>query len=189
MTTVFQDNLLLLVIALLIGVVIACWALRGSRRARGGPAARPETLDAEPAPAEPLRRTFERVQPAPPPQLDTLEGNGLADEAAAATADVTGDLLGVQVHSELPGASGTPDNLQMIKGVGPKLAEKLNENGIVRFEQLAALSADEADLLDARLGPFKGRLARDRVVEQASYLARGDREGFEARFGKIGGGA
>jgi len=43
-------------------------------------------------------------------------------------------------------------------------------------------------MLDDRLGPFKGRLERDRVVEQASYLARGDRDGFEARFGKLGSG-
>ena len=75
----------------------------------------------------------------------------------------------------------------MLKGVGPKLAQKLNENGIIRFEQLAGLSATEVSMLDDRLGPFRGRLSRDRVVEQASYLARGDTDGFEARFGKLGG--
>jgi predicted flap endonuclease-1-like 5' DNA nuclease len=43
----------------------------------------------------------------------------------------------------------------------------------------------EIDLLDRQLGPFRGRLQRDRVVEQADYLARGDKEGFEARFGSL----
>jgi predicted flap endonuclease-1-like 5' DNA nuclease len=76
----------------------------------------------------------------------------------------------------------------LLKGVGPKLAQKLKENGIFRFDQLAALSPNEVTILDAKLGAFKGRLERDRVAEQASYLARGDRDGFEARFGKLGSG-
>jgi predicted flap endonuclease-1-like 5' DNA nuclease len=75
----------------------------------------------------------------------------------------------------------------MLKGVGPKLAQKLNENGIIRFDQLAGLGTNEVAMLEEKLGPFRGRLSRDRVVEQASYLARGDTEGFEARFGKLGG--
>jgi predicted flap endonuclease-1-like 5' DNA nuclease len=98
-----------------------------------------------------------------------------------------GQLLGVRAHAELPGAADTPDNLQLLKGVGPKLAQKLADQGIIRFEQLAALSETEIAMLDDKLGPFKGRLTRDRVVEQASYLARGDTDGFEARFGKLGG--
>ena len=39
--------------------------------------------------------------------------------------------------------------------------------------------------LDAQLGPFAGRPARDGWVEQAKYLAAGDVAGFEARFGKV----
>jgi predicted flap endonuclease-1-like 5' DNA nuclease len=120
--------------------------------------------------------------------IDTHERRGVADQGAAAATDVAGQLLGVRAHDELPGAaSGPPDNLQMLKGVGPKLAQKLNEQGIIRFEQLAGLSANEVSVLDDKLGAFRGRLSRDRVVEQASYLARGDTDGFEARFGKLGG--
>ena len=77
--------------------------------------------------------------------------------------------------------------LQYLKGVGPKLALKLNEHGITRFAQLARLSENEVAILEDKLGPFKGRLTRDRVVEQAFYLARDDRDGFEARFGSLGG--
>jgi predicted flap endonuclease-1-like 5' DNA nuclease len=40
--------------------------------------------------------------------------------------------------------------------------------------------------IDARMGNFKGRIARDKWVEQASHLASGDRAGFEAKFGKLG---
>ena len=41
--------------------------------------------------------------------------------------------------------------------------------GFNRFEQLAALSPTEIERLDDRFGAFKGRLTRDRVVEQADY--------------------
>jgi predicted flap endonuclease-1-like 5' DNA nuclease len=113
------------------------------------------------------------------------EGRGISDEVAAAASDVTGDILNARVHSNLPGASGPPDDLRRLKGVGPKLAEMLNERGIIRYEQIARLTPDEVERLDAALGAFRGRLTRDRVVEQADYLARGDIDGFENRFGKL----
>ena len=57
--------------------------------------------------------------------------------------------------------------------------------GITRFEQLAKLSEGDLDRLDQHLGAFKGRLERDQVPLQADYLARGDEDGFEQRFGKL----
>lgn len=141
------------------------------------PYVKPPSKPAEPTPAP---------QPAPR-RADGPQGNNLADEYASATTDVAGDVLGVEAHSQLPGGTAPPDDLQLIKGVGPKFAARLNELGISRYEQLAALSDNEVAILDDKLGPFKGRITRDRVVEQASYLARGDRDGFEERFGKIGG--
>ena len=113
------------------------------------------------------------------------EGRGLFDEAAAATGDVTGQILGARVHEQLPGASGPPDPLQQLKGVGPKLATMLNERGIIRFEQIARMSPHQVEALDQSLGAFRGRFVRDRIVEQADYLARGDTDGYEERFGKL----
>jgi predicted flap endonuclease-1-like 5' DNA nuclease len=194
MMTVIDANLLPIIIALVIGFLIGWWMFR---RPRAGSdikidvdnSARPY-LDAPREPPAVARRTS-----ADPPRtrpirdgIDTHERRGVADQGAAAATDVAGQLLGVRAHSELPGADeGPPDNLQMLKGVGPKLAQKLNENGIIRFDQLARLSTNEVSMLEDKLGPFRGRLSRDRVVEQASYLARGDTDGFEARFGKLGG--
>jgi predicted flap endonuclease-1-like 5' DNA nuclease len=77
------------------------------------------------------------------------------------------------------------DDLCLLKGVGPKFADALHAIGFHRFEQIARLSPVEVERLDARLGTFAGRLARDRIVEQADYLARGDIDGFEQRFGKL----
>jgi predicted flap endonuclease-1-like 5' DNA nuclease len=113
------------------------------------------------------------------------EGRGVADEAAAAASDVAGQMIGTRVHEQLPGATGTPDDLVKLKGVGPKLAALLNERGITRFDQIAKLSPGQVETLDEGLGAFRGRFARDRIVEQADYLARGDIDGYQARFGKL----
>ncbi len=72
-----------------------------------------------------------------------------------------------------------------LKGLGPKVAARLAELGIASVGQIAALDNDAADALDAQLGAFQGRIARDRWVEQARFLAAGDRAGFEAVFGRL----
>jgi predicted flap endonuclease-1-like 5' DNA nuclease len=113
------------------------------------------------------------------------EGRGIASEAAAAIGDVSGQIINVPVHENLPGASGPPDDLTQLKGVGPKFARLLNDLGITRFDQLARLSEGDLDRLDQHLGAFKGRLERDQVPLQAEYLARDDQDGFEQRFGKL----
>lgn len=81
--------------------------------------------------------------------------------------------------------TGSADDLERLKGVGPKLAAMLRAHGLSRFDQVAGLSESEIERLDQDLGPFRGRLQRDRIVEQADYLARGDVDGFEQRFGKL----
>ncbi len=77
------------------------------------------------------------------------------------------------------------DELERLKGVGPKLASMLKAHGLIRYEQIAKLTNSELERLDTDLGAFRGRLQRDRVVEQAAYLARGDVDGFEQHFGKL----
>jgi predicted flap endonuclease-1-like 5' DNA nuclease len=96
------------------------------------------------------------------------EGRGLAGEAAAAAGNKT-----------------SADDFCRMKGVGPKFAGALHALGFTRFEQLAHLTPTEIERLDPQLGAFSGRIARDRIVEQAEYLARGDVDGYEQRFGKL----
>lgn len=81
---------------------------------------------------------------------------------------------------------GEPDDLELIKGVGPKLNALLISLGVRRFDQIAAWTRDEIEQVDEHLGAFKGRIDRDRWVEQAELLARGDFTTFEARFGQLG---
>ncbi|HEX8445226.1 MAG TPA: hypothetical protein VF649_01315 [Sphingomonas sp.] len=118
------------------------------------------------------------------------EGDGVADGAAAAIEDAIGELLGVDAHPDvpppLPEAVGDPDVLTTLKGLGPKAAAQLNLLGITRFDQLASLDAAQQAAIDDRMGTFKGRIHKDRWVDQARYLAQGDRAGFETQFGKLG---
>ncbi|HEX8400990.1 MAG TPA: hypothetical protein VF628_04730 [Allosphingosinicella sp.] len=196
MMSVADANLYLLILALVIGFVIGFWMFRRVRtgsdiRLDLDSQARPYLDQPSPDPSPPamLREEPESAPRSRPIRdgIDTHERRGIADQGAAAATDVAGQLLGVRAHAELPGATEVPDNLQLLKGVGPKLAQKLADQGIIRFEQLAALTGNEIAILEDKLGPFKGRLTRDRVVEQAAYLARGDTDGFEARFGRLGG--
>jgi predicted flap endonuclease-1-like 5' DNA nuclease len=112
------------------------------------------------------------------------EGRGLTGEAAAATSDIAGEILGAPVHQALAG-NETRDEFSRMKGVGPKFADALHALGYNRYDQLARLTPTELERVDAQLGPFKGRLQRDRIIEQADYLSRGDTDGFEGRFGKL----
>jgi predicted flap endonuclease-1-like 5' DNA nuclease len=125
------------------------------------------------------------VRPHMTARRNEQEGRGLAGEAAAATSDVTGEILGVSVHRKLSGAELRADDFCRMKGVGPKFADALQALGFMRFEQLAHLTATEIDRLDGQLGAFSGRLTRDRIVEQADYLARNDVDGYEQKFGKL----
>lgn len=177
MMTVAENNLIIIAVALLIGIAVAFWMFRGRSAAPQAP-----RLQADEAP----RRTFTPVSQTRAASAEGAEGNSVIDEGAKAPADVAAEILDAPVHDALPGADA-PDNLQLLKGVGPRLAATLNQNGITRFEHLAALDSDALAELDAKLGTFKGRLARDRVVDQASYLARGDRDGFAAQFGNLSG--
>jgi predicted flap endonuclease-1-like 5' DNA nuclease len=105
-------------------------------------------------------------------------------DVAQPAVPLPGDLVGIAFP---PRSTDHGDELTRLKGVGPKLEAMLNDEGITRYEQLASLDERELAALEERLGNFKGRLTRDRVVEQARLLASGDTEGFEAAFGKLGG--
>ena len=78
-----------------------------------------------------------------------------------------------------------PDDLLRIKGVGPKLARMLYDMGITHYAQIAAWSSSDIAAVDARLGPFAGRIERDEWTEQARLLDARDYDAFEAKFGKL----
>ena len=178
----FDTVTIILVIVILIGVAIMVLGIRAQRKA---PKVERRTGES----GSPYVASKERPYMAPPPpppaaaaRAPRPKGAGVADEVAVATTDVAGAVLGVEVRH----APGPVDDLRLLKGVGPKFVARLGELGITRFDQLAGLNANEVAHLDKRMGPFQGRLAKDRVIEQADLLARHDIETFEERFGKLG---
>ena len=192
----FDTTTIILIALIVLGLAIMLVGLRASRKAPprkerelgedGSPyvASQERPYMAPPAPPapEPAPVPVPAPAPAPAPAPEPPVGKGVADEVATAATDVAGEVLGVDVPR---GGEGPADDLAQIKGVGPKFVARLNELGITRFDQLAGMNETEVAHLDERVGPFQGRIARDRVIEQADLLARGDIETFEERFGKL----
>ena len=70
-----------------------------------------------------------------------------------------------------PAGGRAPDNLTLIKGIGPVNARKLNEHGIFNFEQIAAWKASDIRAAEVYL-EFDGRIAREDWVGQAKLLLK-----------------
>jgi len=75
---------------------------------------------------------------------------------------------------------GKADDLKLLKGVGPKLEQTLNELGFFHFDQVAAWTEAQVAWVNARL-TFKGRIERDGWIEQAKKLAAGEETEFAKR--------
>ncbi len=129
------------------------------------------------------RPTFvrrEALETSPEPLAIPL-GGGPRDEEALIVTPRTGESVAL--------ASPTPpagDDLTRMKGLGPRLRDRLAELGVTRFEHIAAWDDSEIDRIDAQLDRFQGRIRRDDWVEQARFLAADDRAGYEDRFGALG---
>ena len=65
---------------------------------------------------------------------------------------------------------GKPDDLLLIKGIGPINKRKLNEHGIYHFDQIAAWKHADIAAVEAYL-EFDGRIAREDWIGQAKQLA------------------
>ncbi len=65
---------------------------------------------------------------------------------------------------------GKGDDLKKLKGVGPKLADLLNDLGIYHFDQIAAWTPEEVTWMDGNLEGFRGRVTRDDLVTQAKEM-------------------
>ncbi|OWU75213.1 NADH-quinone oxidoreductase subunit E [Phaeobacter sp. 22II1-1F12B] len=76
---------------------------------------------------------------------------------------------------------GQPDDLKMIKGVGPKLEDLLHSMGFYHFDQIANWTDKEIAWVDQNLQGFKGRVTRDDWVAQAKELQGGGETEFSRR--------
>ncbi|WP_323783510.1 NADH-quinone oxidoreductase subunit E [Thalassovita sp.] len=103
----------------------------------------------------------------------------------APVAAAAGDVEETQPELLGEARSGGADDLKMIKGVGPKLEQSLNELGFYHFDQIAKWTEAEIAWVDNRL-KFKGRITRDDWIGQASALASGEETEFAKRAKKDG---
>lgn len=109
--------------------------------------------------------------------------DALINAAPAASAGVAGAEITEPATQRAAPEPNSGDDLTRIKGLGPKIAVMLGEQGITSFAQIAAWSEEDIDRVDASLGRFEGRIRRDSWVQQAMLLAAGDETGFSSQFG------
>ena len=111
---------------------------------------------------------------------------GAASTGKDKAVGLMGDVGAAIPKPKIKAAVGAPDNLELLKGVGPKLNALLVSLGVTRFDQIAEWGADDIAEVDQHLGNFKGRVERDNWIDQAKLLASGDTAGFEAKYGSLG---
>ena len=213
MIELIEANWLLILLAVLVGFVIAWFLMSGSRKTkvtREDPGAEPvgtkrnqALIDAPPATAKEPEPVLE-PEPAPAPAQEPAASSptvppvattGLAGAGVAVDATVTEAETPAPAAPAAPAAApattpetipaGDGDDLTRLKGVGPKLVAQLNTLGITSFAQIAAWSEADVDRIDDQLGRFKGRIRRDNWIEQARLLESGDTAAYEAHFGKL----
>ena len=88
------------------------------------------------------------------------------DKAAAA------DQIGIRPAALARPRDGSPDDLKIIKGIGPQNEARLNALGIYHLDQIAAWSPEEARWIGSYLA-FPGRIERENWIVQAKELIAG----------------
>lgn len=172
MTYLIASLWLPLLLSAAIGFVVGGWIWRYASE---------DELDHAPASAPIIPPAPPEIEPEPEPAPDLP-----AMEEPVAEAEPKPEPEPVQAPSPfLAAPNGEPDNLMLIKGVGPKLSDMLHELGVFHFAQIAAWDVDQVSEVDSQLGNFKGRVSRDRWVDQARMLANRDVAAFEREFGKM----
>ncbi len=166
-----NDNLVLVIIGIVLLVMVLLL-----RRMTAGKRGQRITLDVDTSVHSGL--ATKRAPKAPEP-VATAEPEP-AKEAAPAPAPAPAPI-------PAPAKSKTADTLTLIKGIGPKIADLLQREGITQFSQIAGWTEADLAAIDAKLGNFAGRPTRDQWIEQAKLLSSGDDKAFEAKFGALGG--
>lgn len=143
-----------------------------------GRAAADQPPKAPEAPKPVAKQVEETKKPAPAAKSAPAKAPAAKPTAAAEVAEVEPETL-----KEARG--GLPDDLKLLKGVGPKLEQTLNDLGFFHFDQIAGWGAAEVAWVDSRL-KFKGRIERDGWIAQAALLAAGDETDFAKKAKKDG---
>ncbi|WP_432768822.1 MAG: hypothetical protein HEQ22_15880 [Sphingopyxis sp.] len=193
--TWLQENWIISVVGLVVAVVLLWLMLRRKAPPEVAPTeprkplepAKPEIVAAEPARFKPVEPAPAPMPVAPPPAASPAPVAPPPPDAAAETPAAPAVIPEPSPVAPPAAPAALADNLQLLKGVGPKMVALLGGLGVTRFQQIADWTDADIAAIDPQLGAFQGRIARDNLVDQAGYLARGDKPGFEAKYGALGG--
>ena len=156
---------------------MAWWALTTSP---GAPTTRPDPAPEptpEPTPEPAVLPALKSVRAARTPAsrkltpaADITDAEVADTPVAGATAVATAEPAATPAAAAAaPAAPATPDNLQAIKGIGPKLGAILNDLGVTTYAQIAGWSADDIRYIESKLD-FPGRVTREKWIDQAKSL-------------------
>ena len=84
---------------------------------------------------------------------------------------VAAEVIAAKPKALKAARKGNPDDLKIIKGIGPKLEVLCHSLGFYHYDQIAAWTPAEIAWVDDNLEGFKGRVTRDGWVAQAKELA------------------
>jgi len=101
---------------------------------------------------------------------EILVGGAKPSKKAAAKAEAATEAKAEAAAPLFKAPKGEPDDLTVIKGIGPVAAKDLNEQGIITFAQLAKLSDKDVAKIDEHM-PFSADQIKD-WCEQAKELAK-----------------
>jgi predicted flap endonuclease-1-like 5' DNA nuclease len=114
-------------------------------------------------------KAAEASSAAPASKPDSGKAASAASDAAKETAPKATD----KPKGLTKARGGKPDDLKLIKGVGPKLEALCNKLGFYHFDQIASWTEKEIAWVDDNLEGFKGRVTREDWVQQARDLMNG----------------
>ena len=123
---------------------------------------------------------------AAPSQLAESAGTDFVHASSDPSKGSTGGAVddeeneGVKPELLTEARDGKADDLKKISGVGPKLEKTLNSLGVFHFSQIAEFTPDNVAWVDRHLR-FKGRIAREKWIDQAKTLAAGGETEFSKR--------
>jgi predicted flap endonuclease-1-like 5' DNA nuclease len=150
-------------------------------------AAAPKTA-APKAAAKPVTQKA-KAEKAPKAKAEKVE-KAKAEKAPKAKAEKAKAPAAPKAKAAKPAPTASiPDNLELIKGLGPKVNTLLKGLGVTSFAQVAGWTAADVAEIDPKLGAFAGRITRDNWIDQAQLLSAGDIAGFEQKYGALGSGA
>ena len=106
----------------------------------------------------------------------------------AAKAAVAGAALDATAATGKEGTAPTGDDLEIIEGVGPRIADLLHAAGITTFAHLAATPQSELQAILDKGGPAFNRADPETWPEQAALAAKGDWGGLKKLQAQLIGG-